>query len=129
MLPSNSSWPSCSVPYAREAGLAPHIGIFNIGEPHDYRVPDGGLLRPGPDAVYLPTAALVMEIVSPGDQTWEKLSFYAAHNVDELLIVDPQERRVHWLALRPSGEYVTIERSALIALGPAELAEQIDWPA
>ena len=29
---------------------------------------------------------LVIEIVSPGDDTWKKLPFYAAHDVDELLI-------------------------------------------
>jgi Uma2 family endonuclease len=104
------------------------ISIFNLGEPDDYRVPDGGLLRPGPEEVYVPTAELVVEIVSPGDETWQKLGFYAAHNVGELLIVDPHEREVHWLALQPSGEYAPVERSGLIALGPAELAELIDWP-
>jgi Uma2 family endonuclease len=114
---------------ARAAGLVPMISIFNLGEPDDFRVPDGGIFRPGADEVYVPTAALVVEIVSTDDKTWEKLGFYAAHQVDELLIVDPQERRVHWLAVQPEGEYREIERSALVALGPAELAEQIDWPA
>jgi Uma2 family endonuclease len=113
---------------AREAGLVPMISIFNLGGPEDYRVPDGGLFRPGPDAVYVPTAALVVEIVSPDDKTWDKLSFYATHEVDELLIVDPQERRVHWLRLQAGGEYRPIERSTLVTLGPAELAERIDWP-
>jgi Uma2 family endonuclease len=115
-------------PVARNAGLAPRLGIFNLGEPNDYRVPDGALLRPGPDAVYLPTAALVVEIVSPGDDTWEKLGFYAGHRVDELLIVDSEKRQVDWLALTPAGEYAPIERSRLIDLGPAELGERLDWP-
>lgn len=114
---------------AREAGLVPMISIFNLGEPDDYRVPDGALFRPGPDEVYVPTAALVVEIVSPGDETWEKLDFYAAHDVDELLIVNPEKRELHWFARQPSGDYQPIERSALIALGPAEVADQIDWPA
>ncbi len=116
-------------PPAREAGLVPRLGIFNLGAPDDYPVPDGGLLRPGPDDVYLPTAALVGEIISPDDETWDKLGFYAAHGVEELLVVDPQARKVHWLGLHAKGEYDPTERSALIALGPAELAEQIDWPA
>jgi Uma2 family endonuclease len=115
-------------PLARDAGLDPRLAIFNLGEEGDYRVPDGGLLRPGPDAVYLPTAALVVEIVSPDDETWGKLGFYASHHVDELLIVDPQERRVHWLGLQQDGEYQPIERSSLIALDPAELAARLDWP-
>jgi Uma2 family endonuclease len=117
-------------PPARGVGLVPMLSIFNIGEPDNYRVPDGGLhrARPGPEDVYLTTAALVVEIVSPGDDTWEKLGFYAAHAVDELLIVDPHEREVHWLGLQPDGKYCAVDRSTMIALGPAELVEQIDWP-
>jgi Uma2 family endonuclease len=113
---------------ARAAGLVPMIGIFNLGEPEDYRVPDGGLFRPGPDEVYVPTAALVVEIISPDDKTWEKLGFYAAHGVDELLIVDPQARRVQWLGRQSDGRYGPVERSALNALGADELAARINWP-
>jgi Uma2 family endonuclease len=112
---------------ARAGGLRP-VGEFNLGEPEDYRVPDGGLHAPGEPQLFYPTAKLVVEVVSPDDETWAKLGFYAAHGVDELLIVDPQERRVHWLALAPGGEYQPLERSSLIALAPAELAERIDWP-
>ena len=115
-------------PAARQAGLAPRVGIFNLGEPDDYRVPDGGLLRPDvPDAVYLPSAALVIEIVSPNDKSWEKLDFYAAHGVPELLIVDPELRKVDWLALR-DGKYTAVDRSGLIELSAGELADRIDWP-
>lgn len=103
------------------------INIFNLGEPDDYRVPDGGLFEPGPDAVYSPTAALVVEIVSPGDETWDKLGFYAAHHVDELLIVDPERREVHWLGRQVDGGYRPIASSGVIGLGADELARQIDW--
>jgi len=48
----------------------PLISIFNLGEPDNYRVPDGGLFRVAPDRMYVPTAELVVEIVSPGDGTW-----------------------------------------------------------
>jgi len=113
---------------ARDAGLTPTMGEFNLGEEQDFRVPDGGLHRPGAGGTWLPTAALVVEIVSPGDESWEKLPFYAAHEVDEVLIVDPQKRRVDWLGLS-DGEYRPIERSALIELGPGELAGRLDWPA
>jgi hypothetical protein len=112
---------------AREAGLV-ESGPLNLGEPENFRVLDRTLLPPGPDAVYLPTAALVVEIVSPGDDTWEKLEFYAAHQVDELLIVDPEKRQVDWLTLTSGGECAPVERSWLIDLGPGELAEQLDWP-
>ena len=112
---------------ARQAGLVPTLSIFNLGEADNYRVPDGGLHRERVDRVYYPSAALVVEIVSPGDETWEKLDFYAAHRVDELLIVDPQERTVQWLGL--TGErYEPLQRSGLIDLAPDELAQRIDWP-
>ncbi len=78
--------------------------------------------------MWLPTAALVVEIISPGDETWEKLPFYAEHQVDELLIVDPTKRGVHWLAFETQGEYGPVDRSRLVDLGPSGLAAQLDWP-
>jgi Uma2 family endonuclease len=112
-------------PLAAAAGLRA-LGQFNLGQEGDYRVPDGALVRPGPDAVYLPIAALVLEIVSPGDESWAKLGFYAVHGVEELVIVDPEKRTVHWLSLG-GGEYRAIDRSGLIDCGPAELARRIEW--
>jgi Uma2 family endonuclease len=113
---------------ARAAGLFPTIQEFNVGESvQDYRVPDGGLHRARRWGTWERTLPLVVEIVSPGDETWEKLPFYAARGVDEVLIVDPEQHAVHWLALDGS-EYRPIERSGVIELGPAELAARIDWP-
>jgi Uma2 family endonuclease len=89
--------------------------------------PDGGLHRTPPSGIWHPTAALIVEIVSPGDESWEKLPFYAAHNVDEVLIVDPQERAVSWLGLQDD-EYRPIKRSGLIELGARELDKLLDWP-
>ncbi len=115
-------------PLARAAGLMAAMGEFNLGDSeHDFRVPDGGLHRPGAAGTWLHTAALAVEIVSPGDEAWQKLPFYAAHEVDEVLILDPSEHAVHWLALT-GGEYRPIERSGLIDLARNELTEQIDWP-
>lgn len=114
-------------PLARAAGLRPR-GEFNLGEPGDFRVPDGGLRRPEAQAVFLTTAALVFEVVSPGDETWAKVAFYAAHGVDELLIVDPETRRVDWLGLA-GAQYAPVEQSSLIDLGPEQLSQLIDWPA
>jgi Uma2 family endonuclease len=102
-------------PLARHAGLRMR-GQFNLGNDDDYRVPDGGLQRDTTDRVYYPTAALVIEIISPDDETWKKLQFYAAHGVEELLIVDPQERKLDWLALGAQGDYAPLERSGLIEL-------------
>jgi Uma2 family endonuclease len=77
--------------------------------------------------VWLATAALVVEILSPGDESRQKLGFYAEHHVDEILLVDPAEHTVTWLQLH-DGEYKPIQRSGLIDLGATVLAERIDWP-
>jgi hypothetical protein len=113
-------------PPAAAAGLTV-VGQFNLGaDEHDYRVPDGGLHRDFTDRVFYPTAALVIAILSPGDESWAKVDFYAERAVDEPLIVDPQERTVSWLGLE-SGEYKHLKRSRLIELGKSQLAEQLDW--
>lgn len=115
-------------PAARAAGLTPAIAEFNLGDSEtDYRVPDGGLLHPDATGTWLHTAPLVVEILSPGDQTWEKLPFYAAHHVQEILIVDPDQQRIHWLTLA-GGDYRPIQRSRLIELDAAELQAAIRWP-
>lgn len=114
-------------PRAAAAGLIA-TGPFNLGVAEDYRVPDGGLHRTRPEGTWHPTVAVVVEILSPGDETWDKLPFYAAHAVNELLILDPDERTVQWRALDASGEYQFIERSGLIELSARELSGAIDWP-
>ena len=114
-------------PVARAAGLVA-CAEFNLGSADDYRVPDLGLHREPGWGTYAVTAALVVEILSPGDETWEKLPFYAAHEVDELVVVDPDQRTVQWLALTAAG-YGDVERSAVIDFGPVELADRVDWPA
>ena len=114
-------------PHADMVGLELTGGVGIGVDEHDYRVPDLALHRPGAAAQWHPTAALVVEIVSPGDESWAKRPFYAAHAVDELLIVDPATRTVDWLALA-GDEYRAAERSAVIDLSAGSLAEQISWP-
>lgn len=103
-------------------------GTIGIGTKDDYCVPDVVVLRAGYQPQWNATAALVVEIVSPDDDTWEKLPFYGAHHVDEVVIVEPEKREVHWLSLAGE-EYESVDRSGLLAgLGAAELARQLDWP-
>lgn len=64
---------------------------------------------------------------APDDKTWQKLGFYAAHEVDELLIVDPDARKLDWLGLAGS-EYRPIERSGVLDIDAAELAGRIAFP-
>jgi hypothetical protein len=114
-------------PLARAAGLG-GTGAFNLGEPDDFRVPDRGLHRTRPNAVWIPTAAVVVEIESPDDETWDKLDFYASRGVDELLIVSVETRSVTWLALEKS-QYEQVSESRLLGPESATLADRIDWPA
>jgi hypothetical protein len=85
-------------PYAEAAGVI-GSGPFNLGQEDDFRVPDRGLHREMVDAVYLDTAAMVVEIVSPDDETCEKFRFYADHAVEEDPVVEPEARRVRIFAL------------------------------
>jgi len=68
----------------------------------------------------------VVEIVTPDENSWEKLSFYAVHHVEELVVVDPAERAVYWLGLAEHGGYQAVERSGLIDLDPFKLADQLE---
>src|SRR4029077_2514417 len=64
-------------PYADAAGLE-IVGTVGIGVKDNNRVPDLTLQRPQDAAPqWQQTAALVIEIVSPGDESYEKFSFYA----------------------------------------------------
>jgi len=115
-------------PLARAAGLEAVVGGVNVGTPDDYRIPDASLHRPGSGGSFLATAVLVVEIVSAGDETALKPPFYAAHEVQELVSVDPAARTVGWLALAADGEYHAVGRSGVIDGGAAQLADQLDWP-
>lgn len=113
-------------PLAQAAGLI-GSGPFNLGQPNDFRVPDRGLHRQLVDAAWLSTAAVVVEILSPDDETFEKLPFYAAKGVDEVLIVDREQRRVTCL-VRDGDHYEDEGASPLLGVSAAELASRISWP-
>jgi Uma2 family endonuclease len=114
-------------PLARRAGLV-GTGPFNLGVAGDYRVPDRALHRAVPSGVWVPTAVLVVEIVSPDDETWEKFGFYAAHRVEEILVADPATRTVRCWRLDRAGGYDEVPASMLLAASCAELTDGISWP-
>lgn len=114
-------------PHLRSAGLIP-MGQFNLGEADDYRVPDGGALRARwAESKFVPTAALVVEIVSPDDETWAKLDFYAVREVDELVIGDPAARSISWL-IRQGSRWEPSDRSGLLGVDVVDLVDQVTWP-
>jgi Uma2 family endonuclease len=110
-------------PYADAAGLIGLTG-FNLGESDDYRGPDHAWVRAVPDAMYVDTAPIVVEIVSPHDETYDKIPHYAAHGVDELVIADPQREVLEWRVL-VDGAYELVERSPLLGVDVDELAGQL----
>ncbi|PWJ56233.1 Endonuclease, Uma2 family (restriction endonuclease fold) [Quadrisphaera granulorum] len=113
---------------ARAAGLVP-CGPFNLGEPGDYRIPDAGFFR-GSTALYLETAAIVVEVLSPRDEAFAKFGFYAAHGVQELWVLDVLARtiRIWQLGAERDGEYAETGRSDLLDLDAATVQQQLDWP-
>ena len=108
-------------PYARAAGLT-GTGPFNLGSPEDYRVPGRGYHRGRPTGTWVPTAAIVVEIVSPDDETYEKFGFYAAHEVEELIVADPSGRTLAFWRRTVDGRYEEVAASSLLAVSTAELS-------
>ncbi len=112
---------------ARAHGLWP-AGPANIGESGNFRVPDHVIFADHPTGVFEPTAAIAVEVVSPGDETYQKFGFYFDRGVRELLIVDPQRRAVEWYTRGPGG-FERVDGSALLELTESALTAEIDWPA
>jgi Uma2 family endonuclease len=113
-------------PYAKNAGLV-GTGPFNLGASDDYRVPDGGFHRSLPSEVWVPTVAIVVEVVSPDDETYAKFGFYFERGVDELIIADPAARTITFWS-RNESEFVESPVSRLLALDVAHLTRLITWP-
>ena len=106
---------------AAPRGLAAR-GSVNIGlSEHDHRVPDAVVMRERLDVVWVPTAAVVVEVVSPGDETYAKFGFYHARGVEELLVADPAERAVK-LFRRGEAGYAQSESSAVLEASVAAIA-------
>jgi len=113
-------------PRAGAAGLW-GSGPLNLGSPDDYRVPDQAYLRRRATEVWNPSAAVVVEILSPGDESYAKLGFYHQLGVEEVLIVDPLRRAVEWYR-RTGKSFERAGASDLLSVTEAALAAEIDWP-
>jgi hypothetical protein len=97
-------------PLAKRLGLKAYgdaSGLFASED--DWRVPDQTYARPE-DAteVGVTSAELLVELRSPGDETYEKIPFYAEQGVRELLVVH-QDRRVELYRRRDDGQLVRVE--------------------
>ncbi len=115
-------------PLAKHAGLVP-TGQFNLGDEGDFRVPDMGFLRHDATATWLDDAAVVVEILSPHDESWQKFDHYAAHGVVEIFVVDPAARSVRMFERRAdSSTFDEVAASGLLAVDASTLEADIDWP-
>jgi Uma2 family endonuclease len=114
-------------PLAKRAGLR-GATTCNIGGPGDFRVPDRAYFATGGLDVWNPTAAIVAEILSPGDESRLKFGFYFRAGIEEVLIVDPDARTVEWFVRGPDA-FLPADRSTLLGITAIELAAAIDWPA
>jgi hypothetical protein len=114
---------------ARSVGLTLTLE-FNLGGPTNFRVPDLGVHRKPPRAVWIPTAAIVGEVRSPDDESYEKFGFYFDAGVDEILIVEmasnnaTQTDVVRWFT-RADNTYAESERSELLAVSATDIASFI----
>ncbi|MGI9120682.1 MAG: Uma2 family endonuclease [Acidimicrobiales bacterium] len=96
----------------------------------DYRVPDIAVYRPeqaserGIDG----TAELVVELRSPRDESYDKLDWYAAWGIAEVVLIHPHTREVERYTLRggtyrlvqPDTEGMVTCQVLGVRLGPVE---------
>ena len=89
----------------RRLWVLPQSGVFDpqAAGMTSYRVPDLAIARPEvvTDRGIEGAASLVVEVLSTGDGAYEKLPFYRAVGVEELLFVDPRSKAFE--VRRPDG--------------------------
>jgi Uma2 family endonuclease len=120
-------------PLAAQRGLKFlfETGLFAPGNAN-YRVPD--LMAAAPEHIsergIEGKAALVIEILSPNDESREKMTFYASQGVPEVWLLEPKTRAVEVFVLRGEAYYaVAADPSGALhapALGLTLL--QVDGP-
>jgi Uma2 family endonuclease len=91
-------------PLAEARGLEARYetGLFRPDVENDYKVPDQLYARPEfrSERGFEGRASLVVEILSPNDETYAKLDWYASVGVGEVLVIDPATRGVELFANR-----------------------------
>jgi Uma2 family endonuclease len=107
MVPQPSEWHQgfggelflALAPVVKAKGLVARYEI-SVHRPgavdRDYRTPDLLVCRPSQltKRGVIGRCEVVIEILSPGDETYDKIPFYAAVGVRELLVFDPDARTV-----------------------------------
>ncbi|MFK7916528.1 MAG: Uma2 family endonuclease [Ilumatobacter sp.] len=100
------------------------VAPVNIGnDQHDLRVPDTAVLRNRTDEIWLGDAAIVVEVLSPHDESWKKLDHSARFGVAEIFIIDPETEAVQ-ISTSSSQPPSCHERSAAAT---TERHSGVDW--
>ena len=107
-------------PHALQAGLKTTVE-FNLGDTNNFRVPDIGIHRQTPHQTWFATAALVCEVRSPDDESWQKFDFYFDAGVEEVVVFDLDDDNIHWFA-RTANEFVPVKASELLGVTVADVA-------
>lgn len=98
-------------PVARKRGLkiSHETGVFRPGTgDRDYRVPDFVIWKPeqfskrGVEG----RCELIIEMLSPDDESRDKLPFYAEMEIPEVWLVDPQSKQIELYVLRGRAYHV-----------------------
>lgn len=119
---------------ASAAGLVA-LTEFNLGVEDDFRVPDLGFVPAADETdlgLYVPTAAVVVEIVSPDDASYAKIPFYLARGVREVWLLDPTERAltVHTARATGAGEAggaQPLRRSTVLGVDVTVVTTRLGW--
>ncbi len=108
---------------ADREGLCSFYETGMYAGPEDYRTPDHSYCRPEHRTdLGISRAELVVEIRSPGDLSYEKLDWYVARGVAEVLVIEPDERTVGlFRAVDGRPTPVAADDDGLIALATLDL--------
>jgi len=94
--------------------LAPGINVFNEDFPlEDYRIPDFSFVSAGREAIIAADGIrggapdAVIEIRSPGDESYEKFPFFARLGVREVIVVDRDTKKPEVYRLA-GGQYLAV---------------------
>lgn len=112
-------------PLLTGTGLTP-TADFNLGEEGDFRMPDLGYHKGDVEDPYLATAAIVVEVLSPGDETCAKFDFYAERGVEEIVVVDPDRSAITWYRLE-DGDYRPVTTSAAAGIEVDAVRRAMVW--
>ncbi len=99
---------------------------FNLGGPRNFRVPDLGFHRTDPLGAWHDTAAIVVEVRSPDDESCEKFGFYFDHGVEEILIADIETDTIQWYQ-RGETAFAPNDTSAILGIAAHQLISALGW--